>query len=168
MNEYLKNTLVLFSITLAVALLLSCTHFFTKDIIAQTAIENQTKSREKVLTGLEFSREENISNVWIYYNSEENIIGYAILAQGPGYGGEMELMIGMDGDYKILGIDVLSHQETPGLGSNAIAAITPQFIGKQNPFHINKEIEGVTGATITSKSIIDIVNNAVELLKSKE
>ena len=178
MNEYIKNILVLFFITLAVALLLSVAHNLINNIPSVTNEKDQlTSAREQVISGLSYTKEEASQNVWTYYQTDEKqietIVGFAVLVNGPGYGGDIELVVGLDSNYKVLGINILSHHETPGLGASAIKSLIPQFISKSGPFQISEnpnqesEIQGITGATITTKAITDIVNNAIELAKVK-
>ena len=84
------------------------------------------------------------------------------------------MMVGVDKEGNVLGIDIISHSETAGLGAVADAA-TPagvsfreQFAGKAGSVSVTKdggEIEAITGATITSRAVCDGVNAALEVVE---
>jgi len=81
----------------------------------------------------------------------------------------------MDGKgERILGIDILESQETPGLGAKIDEDLFKnQFRGKEKfPLKLVKlkkpqeeEIEAITGATISSRAVVNLVNSLVEELK---
>ncbi len=99
-------------------------------------------------------------------------IGYAIETYSDkGYSGEIKLMVGFDSDGKLLNYSVLSHKETPGLGSK----ISEWFKGdnkKQNILGLNPsevsmkvskdggDVDGITAATISSRAFLEAVNKA--------
>lgn len=102
--------------------------------------------------------------------------GYTIKVAPKGYGGAIEMMVGITTDGKVSGIKILSHSETPGLGANAE---TPQFSGqyKDKPAKelevvkgtasADNQIAAITGATITSRAVTKGVNEAIEFYDSK-
>lgn len=52
-------------------------------------------------------------------NASGQIVGYAIIVKAPnGFGGDFDLMVGIDSTGKVLDTYVLNHKETPGLGDN--------------------------------------------------
>lgn len=102
--------------------------------------------------------------------------GYTIKVAPKGYGGAIELMIGISTEGKLSGIKVLSHAETPGLGANAdTPGFTEQYKGKlaeelkvvKGTASNENEIAAITGATITSKAVTSGVNEAIEFYNSK-
>lgn len=99
-------------------------------------------------------------------------IGWVIPASGQGFADRLELLIGVDAAArKITGLYVLDQKETPGLGNKITEANwLAQFANRptHRPLRVIKktpeseeEIQGVTGATISSESVIAIVNKAV-------
>ena len=106
-------------------------------------------------------------------------MGYTFLASGNGYQGEIDLMAGIKPDMKTLvGIEVLQSQETPGLGQEIDSkefkeqfknlAATPEitYVKNQKPSRPN-EIEAITGATISSRAVVTILNEKIEDIRSK-
>lgn len=89
-----------------------------------------------------------------------------------GFGGKIEIIIGMLMDGTITGYKVIEQKETPGLGTKITDnKFAGQFIGL-NPYYntikLKKdggEIDAVTGATISSKAVIDAVEKAVQTYK---
>ena len=82
-----------------------------------------------------------------------------------GFGGNLDVMVGVDNDGVCTGVSIVSHAETSGLGANATKeAWRAQFIGKSGTLAVTKdggEIEALTGATITSRAVTSGVNSAI-------
>jgi len=86
-----------------------------------------------------------------------------------GFSGRFDIMVGFDHEGNIFNTEVLSHQETPGLGDKMDKKKSDfplQFTGKNpetNNLAVKKdggEIDAITAATITSRAFSDAVNNA--------
>lgn len=103
-----------------------------------------------------------------------NQLGYGIrtLSTIPGYGGDVEIFLGVSNDGEIAGMKVVAHSETIGLGSKMVEPkFQSQFIGKStdNEIKVTKsipkddEIVALSGATYSSKSITSAVNNAMNI-----
>ncbi len=90
-----------------------------------------------------------------------------------GYSGAIRLLIGIDAKGRTLGVRVLSHRETPGLGdkiekskSNWIDSFTGKTLTAQNEaqWHVKKDggiFDQFTGATITPRAVVKAVKNAL-------
>lgn len=101
-------------------------------------------------------------------------LGYGIrtLSTVPGYGGDIEIFLGVSPEGKILGMKVVANSETAGLGTKILEPkFQNQFMGKDtgNEIKVSKsnpkddEILAVSGATRSSKSITSAVNNAMNI-----
>ncbi len=175
-----KMVLVLTSIALVSGLLLSYTYESTKkDIIRNKEIEKE-KAVRVVLPGTERFEEKVINpknSLLISYDAEGNKIGYAMLTEGAGFQGPIKLMIGFDTTLnKITGIEVLENVETPGLGNRITEKwFKEQFKGRLTPVGYVKgvkptdphNIQAISGATISSRSVVKIVNDAWNLCKKE-
>ena len=105
-------------------------------------------------------------------------VGTAFMAMGSGFQGEIRIMVGYSPHDKTLtGIKVLEQIETPGLGTKIVTdpsnkqdplwwpaqfkglAVEPEIVVLKNtaPTQDN-EIQGITGATISSKAVARIIN----------
>jgi len=89
---------------------------------------------------------------------------------GSGHGGPIQVMVGLSVDGKILGIKIVRHSETPGIGTKAnnSQAFLDQFKGKSVNSKIaltsaGGSIEAVSGATESSTGITEGVAKAVKL-----
>lgn len=108
-------------------------------------------------------------------NSEET--GYALVYEGNGFQGKIRLICGLSPDLeKILALEILEQVETPGLGTKVTETpFTDQFKQLQTSPTINwvkgvppeepNEIQAITGATISSKAVVAIINNGIAQMK---
>ena len=97
--------------------------------------------------------------------------GYAVEVGPSGFDNTITMMVGVDNEGKVLGISIVSHTETAGLGAVADAetpkgiAFREQFIGTSGSVSVTKDggaIDAITGATITSRAICVGVNAALD------
>lgn len=114
---------------------------------------------------------------WYAIEMDDGSFIYAAPFSGPGLWGKIDVMVGFrdadessTGTYSLTGIGIISQNETPGLGARIEEPwFTGQFDGKWGPFRLvdegtasrTDEIDGITGATRTSASMLSIMNRAV-------
>lgn len=95
----------------------------------------------------------------------EGTKGKTISVSPKGYGGPIEMLLGIDDQGKVTGVKIMNHRETPGLGANiAKPEFLKQFVGKSagDPLEPKKDIDAITGATISSRAVCQGVKNALE------
>ena len=105
------------------------------------------------------------------------VIGYTIKTSSKGYGGAIELMVGISKDGKITGVEIGNHSETPGLGSKATEPMFKnQYVDKdvsnsllvvKGSANNDNEISAISGATITSNGVTSGVNAAMKIYNEK-
>jgi len=105
-------------------------------------------------------------------SSTGEIEGYVFIENGPGLWGTIRAAVGMNADLgSLTGVEFLEHNETPGLGARIGEEwFTDQFKGKMGPFTTvpegqpdeSDEFDAITGATVTSNAVCDILNTAIE------
>ena len=100
-------------------------------------------------------------DIYILY-ADGDKIGYGFLALGVGYGEKISILVGLEDAETIKGIIIVSHQESPGVGSMITESdFTDKFVGLNiDDVALRQEggqIDGITGATISSKAVIDAV-----------
>ena len=97
--------------------------------------------------------------------------GYAVEVGPGGFDNTITMMVGIDNEGKVLGISVVNHTETAGLGAVADAdtpkgiAFRAQFMGASGSVSVTKDggtMDAITGATITSRAICVGVNAALD------
>ena len=75
------------------------------------------------------------------------------------------MVVGIDLKGRVAGIKIISMNETPGLGMKASGSnFLKQFMGKtsKSPLKAKKDIDAITGATITSQAVADGVKQALK------
>ena len=111
------------------------------------------------------------------FNEKEEFLGYMFLAEGQGYAGPIKILCGVDADVsRIIGIEIIESIETPGLGARINEDdFKGQFRGldaKKKMECVKRDargndIQAITGATISSRSVVKILNGAIEELRKK-
>lgn len=113
-----------------------------------------------------------VNDVLAVKDSSGSDAGYVIAATSPnGYGGEIQVAIGINADGKLTGMGVITHTETAGLGSKtAEPDFTNQFkdlsaskieYSKSGADKTKNEIDAIGGATISSAAVTEAVNAAI-------
>ena len=170
-------TISLFSICLVVAVLLAGTNELTKGAIAENQQKKADEAKAEVCAAaVVFEEVKGIdAEAFKGLDKDGNLVGYAIPASHKGYGGEIELMVGISAQGEITGVTILSINETPGLGMNAKnESFTNQFLTNvpDNGFTAKSDdpskekIDALTGATITSEAVSEAVNKAIDVYRS--
>lgn len=158
--------------------LLALTNMLTANKIAEAEAKAQNEAMNRIITTETFEKatfDEN--DYYVAKNDSGEILGYIFTFAENGYGGPVRVMTGIAPDGNIIAIEVLSAaDETPGLGQNATKdSFWKLFEGKSGKLIASKsasndqDIQAMTGATITSKAVVEAVNKATELFgKIKE
>ncbi len=103
--------------------------------------------------------------------SDRSPIGMVIRSQSAGYAGPVEVLTGIETNGVLRGISVggTDFQETEGLGSKVKdVSFTQQFVGAQPPLTLGEEIEVISGATISSRAVVNAVNDAYDAKEGTE
>ena len=187
MNKIIKNTIILTLITLISGLGLGLVYEITKEPIAQAQETAKKEAWQEVfpeasaddfeLTEVDPAVAEqvigdlgikaSVDEVCAVKDGEE---GYVVtVTDSEGYGGDIQITVGIAADGTISGISYLSISETAGLGMKATeSSFTEQYVGKQaEKFAVSKDggdgepIDALSGATITSRAVTGAVNVAL-------
>ncbi len=95
--------------------------------------------------------------------SGDNLIGCAINVVPLGFGGELDIMVGINADGSIAGIEIISHSETPGLGSRASEkSYLDRYTGLSGELLLNVDVDAITGVTVSSTAVLNGVNDALD------
>ena len=156
--------LMIFCVISAAAL--SLVYLLTKptiELYSQRAFE---KSLREVIPTANSFKEINKQGMVFYQGMVNGIATGAAFSVAPqGYSGKIELMVGVALNGKVAGIKILNQHETPGLGANVIKPVfLKQFIQKslQDPIEPKKDIDAITGATITTRAVSRGVKSALD------
>ena len=164
----IRLSVTLLVITSVVALALAGVNSITAPLIQKHQQQKIQQAMEQVLPGAEnlqemtFTDDTNlVQKLW------KSDIGYVAQVAPAGFGGQIVMMVGVDLDGAITGISVVSHKETKGLGSvmaenTAVGqAFRDQFVGQSGSLGVDKdggEIDAITGATISTRAVVNGVN----------
>ena len=140
----------------------------TADKIAVLNQEKTAASMEQVLpadsyTPLDYSGSQ--TEVAAVYQAGDQ--GYVVEVTPAGFGGTIDMVVGVKTDGTVSGVAIISMSETSGLGANASKdSFRSQFTGKSGELAVTKDggdIDALTGATITSRAVTRGVNTALQV-----
>lgn len=165
----LRLTLTLFLITTIVAGLLGLVNYVTADTIAEQIAQKAENAMRQVLEadGYEPLDVPEDSAVTAAYRAGDK--GYVVRVAPNGFGGAIDMMVGVDKAGAVTGVAIVSQSETASLGANCTREdFRAQFTGKSGTLSVSKdggEIEALTGATVTSRAVTEGVNTALEFVQ---
>ena len=109
----------------------------------------------------------------------DQCVGWSFNASGKGFADKIELVVAVDKDFqKLAGFNVLISSETPGFGDRIKSSYyRAQFVGAPadrlkllkmgNPADIDSDIIAITGATVSSQAVVDIMNNFLTQIREQ-
>ncbi len=175
-----QNILLPSAVLLAICLLISAALGFTNEItkkriaeidrqnniaaMAEIFTEKNTEFKDKTLTY------QSADYAYTEVSESGKLLGYVFTSSNTGYGGAVSAMTGINADGTVRSVKITAvDNETPGLGQSAKGntAFLKQFEGKSKQISTEKnaEIDALTGATITTKAVINDVNTALKLFE---
>lgn len=123
----------------------------------------------------EGAKESEYKRIYVGYDTSGQISGVAVSRGESGFQDIVQVIFGFDpATRKLKGMKILDSRETPGLGDKIfkdMAFVDQFFAGPETPLVGVKigagkgkpnEIDTITGATISSKVVIDIINHGLE------
>ena len=163
---------------------LAVTNHLTADDIVARALEDRQSSLARVipadlhdnnlLADVVTVQDDQGQDLTVYRATRDgNVTGVAYEIHGSGYAGTIKLMLGVGADGKVLGVRVLAHKETPGLGDKIdekkddwITRFTGLALGHPpaEQWKVKKdggEFDQFTGATITPRGVVNAVRNGL-------
>ena len=184
LESSLKNmVIVLTGIAVIAGALLGYVNELTKGPIAEANAKALSDAIQLVVPGFDNNPAEapesielNGATYKIYKATKEGkFIGAAVESSANGFGGALNVLVGFDMDGNINDYSLLSHAETPGLGSKAAdwfkkgqkGDITGKNPGKKALTVKNDEgeVDAITASTITSRAFLSAVNAAYAAFK---
>ena len=183
-KDMFKLGLNLLIISAVAALLLALTNSVTASTIAQRNEQANAEARKLVLESAQDfeevkdvktdnSKGVEVSEIYEAKDASGNTVGYTLKVLPSGYGGTIELMVGIDSaNGQVSGINVVSNSETAGLGAKSTdPEFSDQYKGKpleelsvlKNGTPGDTEIKAISGATITSTAVTNGVDAAIEV-----
>ena len=192
MKNIMKNTLILTAITLVSGILLGLVYEITKEPIALAKEAAKKEAYQQVMADADaFDSLELIEeaikqvedtdetsgctiNEVVEAKANGETVGYVVTTTSVGYGGDIQISVGILKDGTVNGVAILAISETAGLGMKATnEEFYGQYAGKNVEFFkvtktgasAENEIDALSGATITSNAMTKAVNAAVVYYK---
>lgn len=161
-KEITAPIIVLVSICLVASFLLAGVYQITAPLIAEREAAAADAAKVAVLPqGADFTEKElaekvnGVENVYVAGNGA----GVAIATNMKGMYAGLRLMIGVNSNGEVTGINVLANEETAGIGSKALdTAHLSKFVGATSA----DTVDGISGATYTSNGVKNSVAAALE------
>ena len=180
MNASLKKLLLqpyvmLMLVAIVMSFAIAGVYAVTKDTIEAAALEAQAAARSAVMEDAAYMTELPLADgapvdyCYEAYDAAGNVVGYVSQITVVGFGGEIEVTVGMDTTAAITAISVggSDFSETSGLGAKTREpAFTEQFKGMSGMLVLKQNIDSVTGASVSSGAVVSGVNKAVEYMKT--
>ncbi len=196
MSKIIKDCAILFVITLIAGFILGGVYDITKgpiekqeeaakqeaykqvfaDAAAFEAVEGVNAETAQQAVAASGDTATTINEVLAAVDAEKKVIGYVFSVTNPeGYGGDIQLSVGIKNDGTVNGYEVLSISETAGLGMKATEAeFKDQFKGKKaEKLEVVKtgakeeqQIDAISGATITSTAVTKEINACLAYVNS--
>ena len=153
-NEMIKPLIVLVVICLVVSALLGITNSITAPIIEENKRIVAEQTRRSVLEGAESFSEIECDTAALGITGafkEDSGKGYVITAANKGYGGMVEVTVGLDSDGRIVGLSANVSTETSGVGSKAGRDdYVSKFLGLTGD---SSSVDKISGATYSSTAV---------------
>jgi electron transport complex protein RnfG len=185
----LTGALFLVVLAAVAAALLAWMYGLTRERIEINELEQRLRTLRQVLPADAYDNEPHLDVVMVAdrellgsarllpayrARSADQPVAVVLTAVAPnGYAGEIRMLVGIGVDGRVVAVRVTSHSETPGLGDRIEAGKSDwidSFSGMQSENPLDKDwmlskdrgmFDHMTGATITSHSVVTAVRNAV-------
>lgn len=184
-----KNALILGAFALVSSGLIAITHLLTKDKIALEVELSLIRQLSQIVPTKNYDNKVYKDCIIIndagylgseldqkLYRMRSGKDNYAVLMTSiapDGYSGKISLAIAISSQEKLLGVNILNHQETPGLGDK-IERNKSNWLDQFNGLSLNNpsedrwkvkkdggQFDALTGATITPRAVIKAVHNSL-------
>lgn len=191
MFDIIKLALTLFIVAAIAAGGLAAYNSVTKPEIEKLNKAKEDEAKKYVLVGneakklsfTEFKLNDKDEKYFEAKDDKGNLLGYVFKAKKQGFSGIVETMVGVGKDFKIKGLRVLKHTETPGLGAETTVIkfgdTRPYFeswfdgkdaikvVVEKDDANSSDKVQSLTGATITTRAVCNSINEYAKQVKTK-
>jgi Na+-translocating ferredoxin:NAD+ oxidoreductase subunit G len=145
------------------------TYAVTAPVAAQERVNLKNKAMKELVADAQEFKPIQGKNDWYSAVKDGKTIAYVVPAESKGYGGTIKMVTAVSLEGKVIDYKILEANETPGLGDKASQPkFSKQFAGKAAEdlevvkVPTEKNIQALTGATITSRAVTKGIKEAVE------
>ncbi|MDT8443112.1 MAG: RnfABCDGE type electron transport complex subunit G [Desulfuromonadales bacterium] len=187
MKGMLRLVLALTLITVSAGLILSLVEAMTREPIAEQRRLETLRALQAVLPPADNSpdqdtvplvtgqdkRGRDVTRTFYRGRQGRTLTGVAFqVTAADGYSGNINIMVGVDPSGTVVGIEILSHNETPGLGDKIEQPEFKQMFAGKNldnaDWRVKKdggEFDQITGATISPRAVVGAVHKGLEFFR---
>jgi len=164
--KLIKRFYAIIFLTLVVAIsatLLGLTHSLTADQILRQEHARFMAYLERMFPDMDYFEHEE--ELYVIYNVDDEIEGYAFIGSAPGYSSTIRVMVGLEDKATVKQVMIIAHTETPGIGDRIEDEdFTGQFAGLPvDRIYLNSDdVDSITGATQSANAVIRAISEAVE------
>lgn len=166
MHNILRLSVTLAAVAIISAALLTGMHNITEPVIREKEQREYLEALERFFPDInEYeAREIEGDQFDLVYDQDGEKLGIMATVKTQGYEGTITYNLAVDTDTEIIGIRVISHSETPGIGDVITTDdFQEQFIGKsfEDPIQEGEDVDAVSGATMSTGSMINSIRRTV-------
>lgn len=181
MKNHVKIGIILCIVTTIAGVLLGFSYEGTKELIKENSKIDKKELQALMpeatsvkTSNLDLSSNEYVKEILEGVNNDVPC-GYLIKAVSKGFHGDVEIMVSLNLEGSVNAIKILSHSETPGVGSKIEKKdFSDKFQLKKgdklslvkNSSSKANEVEGISGATVSSTAVVNGVNEALKIFNS--
>jgi RnfABCDGE-type electron transport complex G subunit len=176
----MKKMIIVLTIVMVVAgLVLASSYAVFEPQIEKNQKQALQASLEALFQGsgkLTFTKlDTGATDIYAGKTANGTLAGYAVRVTGSGYGGEIQMLVGVSPDLKtIAGFQVVDNVETPGLGSritedwfrNQFKGLDPSktitYIKNAKPDAQKNQIEAISGSTISTRAVTTALSETLQ------
>jgi electron transport complex protein RnfG len=164
-----KPAVSLTAICICVAAVLAVVNALTAERIAANLDAAEKAAIYEVFGDTGISAEElsgapeGINSVYRVSGGDGTPLGFCVALSQQGFGGNIDMVVGLAPDGSVTGVEITSLSETPGLGSRvAEEPYLDGYRGKSGRLVLGADVDAISGATISSRSVLAGVNAAID------
>jgi len=147
---------------LATTAALAAVNAVTEEPIAANMSAQADAARQEIFEGARF-----MDNGDYFTAMDQNgaLLGYCMQTQAQGYGGAIQIAVGLDTEGQVLRVKVVNcDNETPGLGQKIKEeSFLKQFTGGKNTV----QVDSIASATYSSRGVENAVNQALRIYEEQ-
>lgn len=169
MREVIKLSITLAVVGLISAALLTGVNNVTAPIIAERQEAEYREALELYFPEIADFESQRVEDDYfdLIYDGSDRLIGLMATIEQQGYDGTITYNLALDAEGKVVGMLIISHSETPGIGDVITTSeFQEQFIGKsfEDPIVPGEDVDTVSGATISSSAMITSIRRVVNVV----
>jgi len=168
-RNIIKLSLTLALVGIISAALLTAMHNVTDPIIVERREADYREALESFFPGFEeFESDELDEGQFdLIYDQDGELMGIMATVIAMGYDGEIRFNLAVDETGEIIGVRVVAHTETPGIGDVIERdSFKEQFIGKshEDPITASEDVDIISGSTVSTVAMINSIRQTTEVI----